>query len=1061
MVCARCGASLARDARFCPACAAPVQTATPPAEERKLVTVLFADLVGSTELADAQDPERTRAFLDRFYESMATEIERVGGTVEKFVGDAVMAAFGAPAAQEDHAERALHAALAMQHRLGELFGDRAALRIGVNTGEVVYGRPREGSSFVSGDAVNVGARLEQAAAPGEILAGARTVLAARGAFEFGEPMTVEAKGKAGGLECRRLVRALSLMRPRGVGGLRRSFVGREVELAQLQEAYGGVAAGDGPHLVTILGDAGVGKTRLVRELWEWFAAHVSPPLRRTGRCLSYGQGITYWPLAEVLKEHFRILESDSPQVVTERLRDHPFLGLTVGLASPEDLHPLVARERLHDSWVEFLDSLVAERPAVVLIEDVHWAENDLCDLLESLVSQVDGPLLLIATARPELLDRRPGWAAGHSRSQIQLEALPPNGAGRLLDELLGIELPAPLRSVVVERAEGNPFFVEELVATLIDMGVLGRENGGWSVGELPSDFQVPDSVQAVLAARIDLLPTDEKAALQAAAVIGRIFWTGPVYELVGDARPDFGLLEDRDFVRRRGGSSIAGEREYAIKHALTREVAYGSVPKAKRAQLHSAFAGWLEGSAERNDEHAALLAHHYLEAARPEDADLAWAGRDEELAELRRRAVTWARRAAALAVGRYEVDDAIILLHKAVDLEPDPDAQAGLWEEIGHANALKFDGEAFWAAMQKAIDLGGPAADLYAELALQTSTRGAMWKRQPGRELVVGWIERALDGAEKGSPARAKALAAFSMWNEDQAAAREAYEIAELEGGTALRLIALQAVAYAAWGNADFEQAIYWLEEWRLCAQRPEVTDPDERSFPFFTGGYIDLAAGRIRVATEAGRRHESIVAGLTPHHRVHGIGHNVYVSALAGRWDDVRELTLRTEEAVEANADTPCVINVGSLLNAATASIYGGDDAEAGRLEAKADAIGMEGYRQWLVPARLRLAIARNDLAELRRLVDTIGSEDLEPWVYEMPAALVDGLVALGDRGSIEAEAPKWLRPNTYVEPFALRALGFARADASMLADAAVRFEAMELDWFAGQTLKLLATFE
>ena len=220
MVCARCGASLAPDARFCPACAAPVQTATPPAEERKLVTVLFADLVGSTELADAQDPERTRAFLDRFYESMATEIERVGGTVEKFVGDAVMAAFGAPAAQEDHAERALHAALAMQHRLGELFGERAALRIGVNTGEVVYGRPREGSSFVSGDAVNVGARLEQAAASGEILAGARTVLAARGAFEFGEPMTVEAKGKAGGLECRRLVRRKGGRARSAPGGIR-------------------------------------------------------------------------------------------------------------------------------------------------------------------------------------------------------------------------------------------------------------------------------------------------------------------------------------------------------------------------------------------------------------------------------------------------------------------------------------------------------------------------------------------------------------------------------------------------------------------------------------------------------------------------------------------------------------------------------------------------------------------------------------------------------------------------------------------------------------------------
>ena len=1059
MICVQCGARLTADARFCPACAAQVQAGTLPAEERKLVTVLFADLVGSTELADAQDPERTRAVLDRFYDSMAAEIQRVGGTVEKFVGDAVMAAFGAPAAHEDHAERALHAALAMQHRLGELFGGRLALRIGVNTGEVVVGRPREGSSFVTGDAVNVGARLEQAAAPGEILVGERTVLAARGAFEFGEPVTVEAKGKIAGLDCRRLVRALSLMRPRGVGGLSRSFVGREVQLAQLQEAYAAVAAGGSPQLVTILGDAGVGKTRLVRELWEWFAAHDSPPLRRTGRCLSYGQGITYWPLAEVLKEHFQILESDSPQIVAERLGDHAFLGLTIGLTPPERLHPLVARERLHDSWVDFVNGLVGERPTVVVIEDVHWAEDDLCDLLETLVSQVDGPLLVLATARPELLDRRPGWAARQNGSQLRLEALPPDGAGRLLDELLGVELPASLREVVVERAEGNPFFVEELVATLIDLRVLRRENGGWSVGELPSAFQVPDSVQAVLAARIDLLPADEKAALQAAAVIGRIFWTGPVYELVGGGRPDLGLLEDRDFVRRRIGSSIAGEREYAIKHALTREVAYASLPKAKRAQLHAAFGGWLERSAERNDEHAALLAHHYLEAVRPEDADLAWAGLDEQLAELRQRAVIWARRSASLALGRYEVDEAIALLHKGLELEPDPAGQAALWQEIGHANAVKYDGEAFSAAMQKAIDLGGPAADLYAELAVATAIRGGMWKRQPDRGLVSGWLEQALDLAEGDSPTRAKALAAFAMWNEDEAAARAAHEIAEKEDDVGLRLLTLQALAFSAWGNAAFEQAIVWLEEWRACASRPEVTDPDERGAPLFTGGYVDLAAGRIRVATEASLLHEEIVSGLTSHHRVHGVGHHLCVSAVAGRWKHVCELTPRAEEAVEANADTPCVLNVAALLNAAVASAYLGDNSESQRLEAKADAIGMEGYRQWLAPLRVRLAIARDELGELRRLVDAIGPEDLEPWAYEMPAALLDALVALGDPGSIESEAPKWLRAKTYVEPFALRALGFARTDESMLVDAAARFDGMELDWFAEETQKLLAS--
>jgi len=259
--CSQCGTVLPAEAQFCPACAAPVERRPPPTEERKLATVVFADLVGSTALADSQDPERTRALLDRFYDAMAAEIERAGGTIEKFAGDAVMAAFGAPAAVEDHAERALHAALAMRRRLEEAFGDRLALRIGVNAGEVVVGRAREGSSFVTGDMVNVAARLEEAAAtPGQILVGERTATAVRGAFEFEAPETVAAKGKPSGVACQRLVRALSLNRPRGIGGLGPAFVGRETELGRLRDAYRSAVSERRPRLVSIIGDAGVGKT---------------------------------------------------------------------------------------------------------------------------------------------------------------------------------------------------------------------------------------------------------------------------------------------------------------------------------------------------------------------------------------------------------------------------------------------------------------------------------------------------------------------------------------------------------------------------------------------------------------------------------------------------------------------------------------------------------------------------------------------------------------------------------------------------------------------------------
>jgi class 3 adenylate cyclase len=266
LICPACGEENPERAHFCLSCAAPLDAAPSP-DERKLATVLFADLVGSTAMAGGQDPERTRLILERFYDAMAEEVERCGGTVEKFAGDAVMAAFGAPVALEDHAERALHAGFAMQRRLLEMFDERLTLRVGVNTGEVVVGRPRQGSSFVSGDTVNVAARLEQAAGPGEVLAGERTVTAARGAFEFGEPRTVEAKGKPGGVPSRSVLRALSLMRPRGVRGLPSVFVGREAEFDELQGRYHRMLTAGEPHLVAILGDAGVGKSRLIRTRW--------------------------------------------------------------------------------------------------------------------------------------------------------------------------------------------------------------------------------------------------------------------------------------------------------------------------------------------------------------------------------------------------------------------------------------------------------------------------------------------------------------------------------------------------------------------------------------------------------------------------------------------------------------------------------------------------------------------------------------------------------------------------------------------------------------------------
>ena len=380
-----------------------------------------------------------------------------------------MAVFGAPAAHQDHAERALHAALSLQRRVTEVFKGALQVRVGVNTGEVVVGEPRAGSSFVTGDAVNVAARLEQAAAPGEVLAGERTVALARGAFEFGPPHAVDAKGKSAPVPCRAVLRALTLMRPRGVSGLRTTFVGRDAELELVRATYRRALELETPHLVTIFGDAGVGKTRLVRELWLWLAEQEPEPWRRTGRCLAYGHA-TYWALGEIVKEDLDIRDSDSDADVARRLGEHGALGLALGRAGTRDASPVNVREELHHAAVAFFERLASDRPAVVLVEDLHWGDDALLDLIERVMRDARGPLLVVATSRPELLDARPSWGAGRrNATTVWLEPLAEAEAERLVDEL-----PKELRDGVVARAEGNPFFVEELVSSLLDRGVLRR-----------------------------------------------------------------------------------------------------------------------------------------------------------------------------------------------------------------------------------------------------------------------------------------------------------------------------------------------------------------------------------------------------------------------------------------------------------------------------------------------------------------------------------------------------------------------------------------------------------
>jgi class 3 adenylate cyclase/DNA-binding SARP family transcriptional activator len=1038
--------------------APPVTASRPPdpppvGHERKLATVLFADLVGSTGLGE-QDPERTRALLERFYTAMTEEIERAGGTVEKFIGDAVMAAFGVPAAQEDHAERALHAALAMQNRFRELFGEALDLRIGVNTGEVVAGEAREGGSFATGDAVNVAARLEQAAVPGQILVGERTAAAARGAFDFDDAVTVEAKGKSQGVACRRLLRALRLTRPRGLGGFRRTFVGRQAELELMTAAYERAVRGDELHLVTVIGDAGVGKTSLVGEFHQWLLAQPEEPRTLSGRCLAYGRGITYWPLGEVLREHLGLLESDPPDVVLERLGSCQILGLTLGFDVAGDLHPLVARERLHDAWVELLEEIASVRPTVVVVEDIHWGEEPLLDLLEDLLRDVSGPLLVLGTARPELLDWRSTWAAGHrNATRLWLEPLSRDDAARMLEELLGPDIPSRLGQLVLEQAEGNPFFLEELVAALIDRGFLARQNGAWELRHLPAGFTVPDSIESILAARIDLLGPAEKAALQAAAVVGRVFWTGPVLELLVGIEPDTGVLVGRDFIRRRRTSSMAGEQEFAFKHALTRDVAYASLPKAKRARLHAAFAAWLDRMGSDRDEYAPLLAHHYAESVRPTDRDLAWPDDDAEFERLRAKALVWLRRSAELAGARYALDEQISLLERALELEPSAAGRSDLLREIIHAHALNYDDDAFKKASLTAIGACSDRAELawlYAEAAFQCSVR---WQQESDRELIDDWSRLALELDATDMEVRAKALVGRSICRPDEAAAaaREADAIAAELDDPLLRSWALYLRADVALATGKYDDAVGIVEQRLETLAR--IDDPDHRADCYWAAVPAYIGSGRIEDGRRIARLHEEETEGLTSHHRLHGVAVLLEVEQMAGDWERIRALTGRAEQVVDQST-TRCLHNRLALLTCALASAYLGDEEEARRLEARSEESGIELYGR--AESAIGLALLRGDLAETERLLDELErprkslmrSRKLAPIT-----ARLDALAALGRWGTIESDAVPLLKPGIYLEPFALRALGGARQDPRLVEKAARCFEALGLIWHAAHT--------
>jgi class 3 adenylate cyclase/tetratricopeptide (TPR) repeat protein len=669
--CPSCNTTASPEARFCMNCGVSLeQTAVrrpeQPPEERRQVTVLFADLSGYTAFAERMDPEAVKSLVDRALMRLGREVERYGGTVDKFIGDNVMALFGAPVAHEDDAERAVRAGLGMQDAMEEVNQDLPSdidfdLRVGVNTGEVLAGAVGE-TYTVMGDTVNVASRLQSAARPGSVTVGERTMRASEGAVRYRTLEPLELKGKAAPVPAWEAIGLIAEQPVGRVAPARESpLVGRSEELTALETLYERVLEEGTAQLVTLIGEAGVGKSRVLREFESRLAEHPSAPSVRTGRCLPYGTGIVFWALGEVLRAEASIVDSDSADTAWTKLsgyvaelrsddegadRQAALIGRLLGVEVPPELVPREddperARESFFSALRSGIESIARRRPFVIAFEDIHWADDGMLEAIEHLAQWVRAPLLLVCLARDELLDRRPGWGGGRrSATQLLLNPLSEGQARALVQALLpsGREMvPA-----VAERSGGNPLFAEEMARRIAEKG--GTEGG-----------QLPDTVQGVLAARLDSLRPFERRLVQQASVAGRTFWEGSLVALARSEGQDLGralaALQQKDILAPATEERIEGECEFAFKHVLIRDVAYGMLPKVVRSRKHFEVGTFLEKRAgDRTDEVVALLADHYGRAAA--------LGREggvpaDELMTMRRQAVRFLEEAGDAATRLY------------------------------------------------------------------------------------------------------------------------------------------------------------------------------------------------------------------------------------------------------------------------------------------------------------------------------------------------------------------------------------------------------------------------
>ena len=823
--CASCGQENPEGFRFCGRCGAELGHAEPPREVRKTVTIVFSDVTGSTALGERLDPEATRRLMRRYYDAMSAAVERHGGKVEKFIGDAVMAVFGIPTLHEDDALRAVRAAADMRRDLAALneelerdFGVRIEARTGVNTGEVVAG---EGQTLAVGDPVNVAARLEQLAPPGEILVGEHTHRLVRDAVRAEPIAPVEAKGKSEPLQAYRLLDVVE-----GAEAFARRLdapmVGREGELTQLWQAHERATRDRTPYLFTILGTAGIGKSRLVREFLD--RAEEGATIL-VGRCLAYGEGITYWPLVEMLRR------LDTPEAA--------------------ELHERVtgesgdAAEEIAYATRQLLERLARERPLVVVLDDLHWAEPTFLDLVEHVSDWArEAPMILVAVARPELLDARPTWAGGKlNATSILLEALSEDESERLIDALLAdARFTASVRRRVVEAAEGNPLFVEQMLAMAGEDGA-NREPA------------IPPTIQALLAARLERLARNERATVERASIVGKEFSLAELRELSPPEERTATAERVLALVRKelmRPAHAAEGDDVFRFRHLLIRDAAYEAMPKESRAELHERYGDQLEKlSGDRAPAVEEIVGYH-LEQAHRYRTELAPI--DETATALGERAAERLAAVGQRALGRGDLHAAKALLERAIALLGAEDARvADLVCDL--STVLRDQGrfEEADGALTGVVERVGtdPAVRARAEL-LRVYVRKLRGGSQTNALETTDRVIRLLEGhdAERELAEAYTLLGMFSSWRGNMWAGQQAYErAAELAKRSGHARVLAQTywwrLTNAFWGPTSVDDAL------GLCRlTRDETESPVTTAFVAYIEGAFTLMRESANPAT-------------------------------------------------------------------------------------------------------------------------------------------------------------------------------------------------------------------